>query len=105
MEADEGWGEVSEPGQDFVRRLIEPDVSKRMTAKEALQHPWLVGGLADPTKSEENARRLIAFNARRKLKAGMQTALAGVAMTNRLHRSPRREEGGDAAVLETTVTS
>merc|ERR1712113_228876 len=32
---------LSKNGQDFIASLMEQDVGKRLTAKEALQHPWL----------------------------------------------------------------
>lgn len=32
---------VSEMAKDFVRRLLETDPQLRMTATEALQHPWI----------------------------------------------------------------
>ncbi|CAL5223476.1 g5999 [Coccomyxa viridis] len=35
------WDSVSEPGKDFIRRLLEKDAEARLTVEEALQHPWL----------------------------------------------------------------
>ena len=32
---------VSGPALDFVQRLLVKDASLRLTAKEALEHPWL----------------------------------------------------------------
>merc|ERR1712228_1136475 len=32
---------LSKDGMDFMANLMEKDVAKRLTAKEALQHPWL----------------------------------------------------------------
>jgi len=34
---------LSEEGRDFMALLMAKDQAKRMTAKEALQHPWLTG--------------------------------------------------------------
>ena len=36
------WKHVSYEARDFVRRLLQVDVSKRMTIDQALRHPWLV---------------------------------------------------------------
>ncbi|KAI8972181.1 kinase-like domain-containing protein [Trametes punicea] len=33
---------TSEEGEDFIRRLLEDDPSRRMTLSDALHHPWLV---------------------------------------------------------------
>lgn len=35
------WSGVSEEGKDFVRRLLQKDPEKRMTAQQALDHPWI----------------------------------------------------------------
>eukprot|EP01083_Nonionella_stella_P243163 847579_1 len=35
---------LSKNGMDFMANLMEKDVAKRLTAKEALQHPWMKGG-------------------------------------------------------------
>ncbi|CCW65089.1 unnamed protein product [Phytomonas sp. EM1] len=45
------WKTVSEQGIAFVQALLEPDPSKRMTAKEALEHPFL-------REAAHHARRL-----------------------------------------------
>ena len=36
------WARVSEPARDMVRRLLDPDEARRMTAEQALCHPWPV---------------------------------------------------------------
>ncbi|CAK0838397.1 unnamed protein product, partial [Prorocentrum cordatum] len=36
------WERVSEKAKDFIRKLLVVDPTKRMTAAEALRHPWLV---------------------------------------------------------------
>merc|ERR1719150_2668986 len=33
---------VSDEGKDLMARLMDSDTSKRLTAKEALQHPWIL---------------------------------------------------------------
>ncbi|XP_060963526.1 CDPK-related kinase 4-like [Cannabis sativa] len=38
---DSPWPEVSPEGKDFVKRLLNKDHRKRMTAVQALAHPWL----------------------------------------------------------------
>jgi len=34
---------VSDSAKDLVRRLLEKDPKKRMTAAECLEHPWIIG--------------------------------------------------------------
>ena len=35
------WDDISDVAKDFLCRLMVKDKSKRMTASEALQHPWI----------------------------------------------------------------
>ena len=37
------WDNISEPAKDLVRKMLQADPSKRIAAREALQHPWLAG--------------------------------------------------------------
>jgi serine/threonine protein kinase len=40
------WGGASGEVLDFIRRLLETDPRKRMTAEQALMHPWILGSAA-----------------------------------------------------------
>ena len=40
---DQYWGDVSPCGKDMIDHLLTVDPSKRVTALEALQHPWITG--------------------------------------------------------------
>ena len=35
------WEHVSDPARDFIRQALTIDQKKRMSAKQALDHPWL----------------------------------------------------------------
>lgn len=35
------WRHVSPEGIHFLRRLLDRDFNNRMTAEEALRHPWI----------------------------------------------------------------
>ena len=37
------WGGVSAEAIDLVRRLMTRDPERRITAAEALRHPWIAG--------------------------------------------------------------
>jgi serine/threonine protein kinase len=40
---DAPWPSISPEAKDFVKRLLNKDLRKRMSAAQALSHPWLCG--------------------------------------------------------------
>ena len=36
------WRTISDQAKDFIQKLLEKDVQKRMSADEALLHPWIL---------------------------------------------------------------
>jgi len=40
---EEYWGSVSKEAKDFINKLLVVDSDKRLTASDALRHPWLSG--------------------------------------------------------------
>ncbi|XP_075070749.1 serine/threonine-protein kinase Chk2 isoform X2 [Mixophyes fleayi] len=48
------WKDVSQPALDLVKKLLVVDPEKRLTTKEALQHPWL-----QDSEMESIAKRLM----------------------------------------------
>ncbi|XP_059923237.1 calcium/calmodulin-dependent protein kinase type IV [Gadus macrocephalus] len=80
------WDEVSLNAKDLVSRLILQDPRKRLTVQEALCHPWVLGKAARFSHMDTAQRKLLEFNARRKLKAAMKAVVA----TSRMHESSRR---------------
>jgi calcium-dependent protein kinase len=38
---EEDWTNVSDSCRDFIEKLLVADLEARMTANEALEHPWL----------------------------------------------------------------
>ena len=43
FEPEEIWSSVTNEAKDFVSRLLRTDAAQRMTAIEALGHPWMLG--------------------------------------------------------------
>ncbi|XP_046862647.1 calcium/calmodulin-dependent protein kinase type IV-like [Xenia sp. Carnegie-2017] len=80
------WDDVSLSARDFVNKLIVLDPRKRMTAKQALQHPWVQGKGAKLDHMQKTQDKLREFNARRKLKAGMY----GVMLVQDMARAGRK---------------
>ncbi|KAL1265551.1 hypothetical protein QQF64_003578 [Cirrhinus molitorella] len=80
------WDEVSLNAKDLVSKLIVLDPHKRLTVKQALEHPWVLGKAARFSHMDTTQRKLQEFNARRKLKAAMKAVVA----TSRMHEGSRR---------------
>lgn len=78
------WDEVSESAKDIVRKLIVLDPSKRLTAKQALQHPWVQGKGAKREDMEKTRSKLKEFNAKRKLRGGMLATVAAAELVKGL---------------------
>lgn len=82
------WEGVSQSARDFIDRLLVVDPAKRMTADEALNHPWLVNVTADGPSADSTAEpekdllpgMKTAFNAKRTFRK----AVNGIRLMNRL---------------------
>lgn len=70
------WDEVSLNAKDLVRKLIVLDPKKRLTTFQALQHPWVTGKAANFIHMDTAQKKLLEFNARRKLKAAVKAVVA-----------------------------
>lgn len=65
------WNVVTVDAKDFISKLLVPDPTKRLTARQAMVHPWLVKGDHDLVSRHLNdaLKNLQGFHARRKFKA------------------------------------
>lgn len=82
----EYWRSVSASAREFIKRCLTVDPKKRMTAHEALQHPFVseesrlaLGGAPDKSQSEQRDLLPVIkknFNARRTLHAAIDTIRA-----------------------------
>lgn len=84
------WEGVSENARDFIRRLLTVDPAARMTAEQALEHPWLA---KVPSMHETSQKDLLpeikqAFNA----KATFRKAVNGIRMINRLRTETQEHQ-------------
>merc|ERR1711988_1100863 len=48
------WDEISDSAKNFINRLLVVDPAKRMSTKQALEHPWLAGAAPEKTLSKVN---------------------------------------------------
>lgn len=73
------WGHVSDNAKEFIRGLLEKDVEKRMSVKQALRHSWVLDAdilSVEPEKgedesSEDDAPPRTIFRRLRKSRADM----------------------------------
>ena len=69
-------GHLSPSAVDLIKRLMEPDPERRLTAREMLSHPWVCGEAAATTKMADSAIKLARFkDLRTKVEAGIFAVL------------------------------
>lgn len=81
FEPDEFWRNVSQAAREFIKRCLTIDPTARMTAHDALTHPWITGEGApegDPRRNQTDLLPTVKsnFNARRTLHAAIDTIRA-----------------------------
>ncbi|KAG7031419.1 Calcium-dependent protein kinase 9 [Cucurbita argyrosperma subsp. argyrosperma] len=64
------WPKISNSAKDLVKKMLNPDASKRLTSAQVLEHPWLREGGDASDKPIDSAvfTRLKQFRAMNKLK-------------------------------------
>ncbi|MQM14594.1 hypothetical protein Taro_047528, partial [Colocasia esculenta] len=64
------WPKVSDNAKDLVRRMLDPDPTKRLTAQEVLDHPWIQNAKKAPNVNlgETVRARLKQFSVMNKFK-------------------------------------
>lgn len=106
FEPEKYWSDVSETAKDFIRKLLVAQPEGRLTAQEALNHPWLqsvakeaeeapvltVAGEANPT-GQSNLLPGVKenFNARKAFKRAVGLVKA-VNRFKRLQQPPVEED-------------
>jgi len=48
------WDNISDSAKDFVTNLLEVDKTKRLTAAQALEHPWIKNSASAPQSALQN---------------------------------------------------
>ena len=68
--------DISDSAIDLIERLLCPDPSKRLTADEMLNHPWVMGETATETKITNSGRMLSRYeHFRAEIEAGVFQAM------------------------------
>ncbi|CAN0385268.1 unnamed protein product, partial [Scytosiphon promiscuus] len=71
------WDPISDGAKDLIARMLTVNPAERITAAQALNHPWVTSGDDELATSElgESLQRMRVFNARRKFKAAIETII------------------------------
>ncbi|CAM9927823.1 unnamed protein product [Pylaiella littoralis] len=71
----EYWNDISSEAKDLIRKLLTVDPTRRLTAAEACEHPWLSTARGNLAKHDLGAglEKLKIFNAKRKLRAAIRS--------------------------------
>jgi len=79
---DEYWAEISDGAKDLISKLLMVDPKKRITAAQALKHPWLELNEAELNKRSlnKNLAEMRRWNQKRKLKRVYNVVMASVRM-------------------------
>lgn len=86
------WDDVSASAKDLISKLLVIDPVQRLTADQALQHPW-VCGVPEEKSLIYFKDQMKAFNARMR----MRKAIRAVQFMNRLKRAARTGLDGDSS--------
>lgn len=81
-------GHLSESAIDLIKKLMNPDPGKRLTAYEMLHHPWVRGETALREKIQDSDKRLSSF---KDLRLDFQAGLFG-ALVEQGHADARLSE-------------
>ncbi|XP_064608726.1 calcium/calmodulin-dependent protein kinase type IV-like [Liolophura sinensis] len=79
------WSGVSINARDLIERLLVVDPKKRLTADQALLHPWVKGVAAKSEHMKLAHHQLKEFNAKRKLKAATGSALVAARVAQKIN--------------------
>ncbi|KAI5739606.1 hypothetical protein M8J77_021362 [Diaphorina citri] len=99
------WDTVTPEAKNLINQMLTVNPSKRITASEALKHPWICQRerVASIVHRQETVDCLKKFNARRKLKGAILTTM--LATRNFSSRSIVTKKGDGSQVKESTDSS
>ncbi|CAM9642609.1 unnamed protein product [Phaeothamnion confervicola] len=98
------WGQVSDDAKDLIRKMLTLAPPDRITAADALRHPWLAGDDATLQQYDlgGNLEQLKLFNARRKFKSAIQSVMMAQRL-RKLTEALEAEHVSEAEPVEETT--
>ncbi|XP_065319255.1 peripheral plasma membrane protein CASK-like isoform X2 [Gordionus sp. m RMFG-2023] len=78
------WDKVSDTAKDLVKKLLDTDPAKRISAQQALLHPWIAEREKHAKKTHlyDSVEELKKFNLRRKLKGTLHNSVTCCKLNN-----------------------
>jgi len=101
------WDTVTPEAKNLINQMLTVIPSKRITASEALKHPWICQRerVASVVHRQETVDCLKKFNARRKLKGAILTTMLATRNFSKSGRSIITKKGDGSQVKESTDSS
>lgn len=106
------WSVISEEAKAFIRSLLCVDPSKRLTAAEALNHPWfkIDNEALKERDLQKNLKEMKSWNAQRKLKRAATAVMATIRIQSLLKiKSPLPrfvpDDGNPREFLRSTLSA
>ncbi|KAI8344948.1 kinase-like domain-containing protein [Blakeslea trispora] len=90
------WENISDSAKNFIDRCLTIDASERITAQEALQHPWLLDTADQSTSGDLLPNLRTNFNARRTFKK----AINMVTLSNHFGHSLLKNHSNNTSVSD-----
>ncbi|CAM9341730.1 unnamed protein product, partial [Laminaria digitata] len=74
------WDPISTGAKELIRGMLTVDPAERITAAQALQHPWVTCEDDQLSESElgGSLQRMRMFNARRKFKSAINSIIMAI---------------------------
>eukprot|EP00002_Diphylleia_rotans_P031031 TRINITY_DN6425_c0_g1_i1.p1 TRINITY_DN6425_c0_g1~~TRINITY_DN6425_c0_g1_i1.p1 ORF type:complete len:339 (-),score=81.84 TRINITY_DN6425_c0_g1_i1:153-1169(-) len=70
------WDDISDSAKDLIKRMLTVEPAERITASEAMQHPWLLGESANDSNLDRTLDSMKTFNSRRRFKMAVLATIA-----------------------------
>jgi calcium/calmodulin-dependent protein kinase-4 len=81
------WDNITPDAKDLVKKLLQPDPKKRLSAGDTLQHGWLKGKASDQVLGDQQVFHLKRFQYIRRLRRGVRCILAVLRLIEALKAS------------------
>ena len=65
------WDQVSDIAKDLIKKILVVDPTKRLTAQQILEEPWMVGEKTPRKQLLSVTDKIKSFNAKAKLKVSL----------------------------------